>query len=428
MLNITTRRLAAALGRRGVFYGWVVVLVCFLVLCVNFGVRLSFGVFFEALTRGGEFGWTRADTAGVFSLSVLVQAFTSGLVGWLLDRFGVRRVFAIGLTVLGIGLILTSRIQSLLQFYLAFGLVTGLGTAILGLTIHGTTVSRWFDRRGPRGLAIGIAYAGTGIGILALAPLIERVIAIAGWRPAYLLLAGLALLVALPLSLLLLRDTPQELGLRPLGAPAAHSSGPAAHAAAADRAWSFAAALRTPAFWLLLVAGFCSLYTLRMVTVHQVAHFVDRGVARATAATVFGGAGLITASSYIGFGMLSDRIGRERSFYLGAAAQAIALTMLLLLPNSAPPAYLYAYALLWGVGEGSRSGLLTAIASDRFAGPQLGAIVGTLGAAFGLGAAAGSWSGGLIYDGIGSYTPAFLSALAATGLACACVALARANA
>ncbi|MBX0328452.1 MFS transporter [Oscillochloris sp. ZM17-4] len=419
------RRFAASLERRGVFYGWVVVLVCFLVLCVNFGVRLSFGIFFEALTRGGEFGWARADTAGVFSLSVLVQAFTSALVGWLLDRFGVRWVFAIGLLVLGVGLALTSRITSLLGFYLAFGLVTGLGTAILGLTIHGTTVSRWFDRRGPRGLAIGLAYAGTGIGILLLAPLIERVIAASGWRPAYLLLSALALGGALPLSLLLLRDTPVELGLRPLGAAAAGSE---AHARQApERRWSFAEALRTPAFWLLMLAGLCSLYTLRMVTVHQVAHFVDRGVTRATAAAVFGGSGLVTAGSYIGFGLLSDRIGRERSFYLGAAAQALALIMLLALPGDAPLAYLYAYAVLWGVGEGSRSGLLTAIASDRFAGPQLGAIVGTLGAAFGLGAAIGSWAGGLIFDGLGSYTPAFLSALVATGVACGCVAIAKGN-
>jgi MFS family permease len=425
-MDIATRHIAAALGRRGIFYGWVVVLVCFLVLCVNFGVRLSFGIFFEALTRGGEFGWTRADTAGVFSLSVLVQAFTSALVGWLLDRFGARWVYAIGLLILGGGLALTSRIHSLLDFYLAFGLLTGLGTAVLGLTIHGTMVSRWFDRRGPRGLAIGVAYAGTGIGILLLAPLLEAVIAAAGWRSAYLLLAGLALAVALPVSLLLLRDSPSALGLRPQGLPS-ESDAPASARHAPERRWSLAEALRTPAFWLLMVAGVCSLYTLRMVTVHQVAHFVDRGVPRATAAAVFGGAGLITAASYIGFGLLSDRIGREGSFYLGAAAQAAALVMLLLLPAGAPVPYLYAYALLWGVGEGSRSGLLTSIASDRFAGPELGAIVGSLGAFFGLGAALGSWTGGLIFDGLGSYTPALLSAIAATALACLCVGAARRN-
>jgi MFS family permease len=228
------------------------------------------------------------------------------------------------------------------------------------------------------------------------------------------------------MSLLLLRDSPVDLGLRAQGLPANSVLQVSAHQAS-EKHWSFAEALRAPAFWLLMAAGLCSLYTLRLVTVHQVAHFVDRGVSRATAATVFGSSGLITAASYIGFGLLSDRIGRERAFYLGAVAQAVALAMLLGLSGDSPPVYLYTYALLWGVGEGSRSGLLTSIVSDRFAGSQLGTIVGTLGAFFGLGAAVGSWAGGLIFDGVGSYTPAFLSALVATSVACACVAIARAK-
>ncbi|NJN15625.1 MAG: MFS transporter [Oscillochloris sp.] len=417
---LSVERFAAALNRRGLFYGWVIVWICFLVLCVNFAVRLSFGIFFEAFTRGNEFNWTRADTAGVFSLSVLVQAFTSGLVGWMLDRLGARAVYVIGLLVLGSGLIVTSRMQSLVDFFLAFGIWTGLGTAILGLTIHGATISRWFGRDGGRGLAIGMAYAGTGMGILVLAPLLERVIATIGWREAYLMLAGCALLLALPMVLLLLCTSPRDLGLHPRDG--ADSAGVGANRKS-DIIWTFGAAMHSPAFWLLMLAGFASLYTLRMITVHQVAHFVDQGVPRLTAAAIFGGAGLITAASYISFGFLSDRIGRAQAFYFGALAQAIALVMLLFLPLNAPSWYLYTYALLWGIGEGSRSGLLTAIVSDRFGGAQIGAIVGTLGGFFGFGAAVGSWAGGLIYDGLGGYALAFSSAIVATGLACACVAI-----
>jgi MFS family permease len=289
--------------------------------------------------------------------------------------------------------------------------------------VHGTTVSRWFERGGARGLAIGLAYAGTGIGIFVLAPIIERVIAASDWRNAYLLLAALALVGVLPITLLLLRGTPALLGLHAAGAPIAQTASGKPTAGPARRDWSFAAALRSPVFWLLMTAGFLSLFTLRMITVHQVAHFVDRGVPRLTAATAFGGAGLITAFAYIGFGTLSDRIGRERAFYLGAAAQVTALVMLLSLPTNASLVYIYGYALLWGIGEGSRSGLLTAITSDYFSGTQLGSIVGTLGAFFGLGAAAGSWAGGLIFDAQGSYTLALISAGVATILACVCVAL-----
>lgn len=423
-MDLSPVSLPVRLSRRGVFYGWVIVFICFSVLCLNFGVRLSFGIFFEALTRDGEFGWSRGETAGVFSLSVLVQALTSAFVGWLLDRLGVRWVFVGGLLIIAGGLILTSRMTSLRDFYLFFGLCVGLGSSILGLSVHGTTISRWFGRGGRRGLAIGLAYAGTGIGILALAPILERIIAWFDWRTAYLALAGLGVALVLP-TLLLLRDSPARFGLRPDG-----DLGDERHAAnheprPAPPAWTFGQALRSPAFWLLMLAGVCSLFTLRMITVHQIAYLVDQGVPRLTAATVFGGAGLITALSYIGFGSLSDRIGRENAFGIGALAQLAALALLMGLNSSAPVGLLYLYALLWGIGEGSRSGLLTAIAGDSFAGRDMGTIIGMLGGFFGLGAAIGSWAGGLIFDWSGNYLPAFAMAFAATLLAVGCVFAAR---
>lgn len=441
--------LPALLHKRRIFYGWVVVFVSFVVVCLAFGVRLTFGIFFEALTRDSEFGWGRGATAGVFSLSMIVFALGGAPVGWMLDRLGSRRVFVTGILVLVSGLVLTSLLTSLWQFYLFYGVWTGLGITILGLAVHAAMLSRWFDRQGRRGLAIGLAFSGTGVGILLLAPAVERLIAAYNWRVAFLFLALLLVVLALPLTLLLLRDSPDELGLTPDGATVHHSrevvdhpsNAPAAHAPLAHldtpipnsqvlsnphRAdWSWARAARTPAFWLLMLSGMLSLFTLRMATVHQVAHFVDNGVSRLTAATVFGSSGLVTALAFIGFGSLSDCIGREQSFYLGSLAQITALGLLIGLWEGAPPVFLYAYALLWGIGEGSRSGLLTAIASDTFPGPAVGVIVGTLGGFFGLGAALGSWLGGAVYDWSGSYVPAFQVALAATLVASASIFAAR---
>lgn len=91
--------LAARLQRQRIFYGWVIVFVCFLVLCLAFGVRLSFSIFFAALAHSDTFGWSRGETAGVFSLSMLVFALAGAPVGWLLDRLGARRVFVIGILV-----------------------------------------------------------------------------------------------------------------------------------------------------------------------------------------------------------------------------------------------------------------------------------------------------------------------------------------
>jgi len=173
-----------------------------------------------------------------------------------------------------------------------------------------------------------------------------------------------------------------------------------------------------------MFGGALSLFTLRMITVHQVAHFVDKGIPRLTAAAVFGSAGLVTALAFIGFGSLSDRIGRESTFYLGTMAQVAAISLLILLREGVPTPYLYTYAVLWGLGEGSRSSLLTAIASDAFPGPALGAIVGTLGTFFAVGAGLGSWLGGAVHDWTGTYLPAFVAALMATVVAAICIFLA----
>jgi len=412
----------------GIFYGWIIVLVSFIVIGLVFGVRLSFGLFFDTLTHSGEFGWTRADTALAFSLTMIVFALTSTWVGWSLDRWGVRRVFVVGLLVLASGLALTSRMMSLVQFYLFYGVWTGFGITILGLSMQAAVIARWFDQLGRRGLAIGLAFSGTGIGILILAPVVERTIRSSDWRSAYLLLAGLVLALGLPAVLLLLRDRPADLGLLPDGLERrspilsdVNLDRVGAQAAALSRVearpWTLRRALGAMNFWLLMASGTLSLFTLRMVTVHQVSHFVDNGIPRPLAATILGGTGLVTAISFIFFGSLSDRIGRSRSFYIGALAQGVALILLLTVGPETSRGMLTLYALLWGIGEGSRSGLLTAIAGDLFAGPSLGAILGALGGFFGIGAAAGSWFGGYMYDLSASYIVPFSLALLATGAA-----------
>jgi MFS family permease len=418
--------------RSGLFYGWVIVLVCFVLMSLVFGIRFSFGVFFDALARSGDFAWTRGDTAAAFSLSMIMLALFGPLAGWLLDRFGSRRVIVMGLLLMASGLAMTSQMTSLLQFYVFYGVWAGLGVTILSLGTYATTVSRWFDRQGRRGLAIGLAFAGTGIGTLVLAPLSERIIALTDWRMAFLAQAALLAGVGVPLTLLLLRDTPASIGLRPDGAAEMGISISAAPGEVvppppepAPRQWTWGQAARTPVFWLIILSGVLSLFTLRLVTVHQVSYLVDVGVPLATSAVVFGSSGLITGLSFVVFGRLSDRIGREAAFSIGAVAQICALTILIVLRAETPLAVLYGYALLWGIGEGSRSGLLSAIASDAFPGPALGAIVGTLSGAFGLGAALGSWGGGVIFDVSGSYVPALQLALAATVVASAGVLLSR---
>ena len=424
---------AQLLKRQNIFYGWVIVFVCFIIIGLAFGIRLTFGLFFDTLTRGGDFSWGRANTAGVFSTTMIVFALGSAPCGWMLDRWGTRRLFAAGVLVMASGLASTSRMTSLFQFYLFYGVVTGLGITMLGLSMQAATISRWFDRTGRRGLAIGIAFSGTGFGILILAPILEQIISQLDWRTAYIFLAALLITVALPLVFFLLRNRPGDINLiadgrdtrRATPAPQTSVRPSTDHPPTVQitDSWTIHRALRTARFWLLMISGAASLFTLRMITVHQVAHFVDLGIPRLTAATILGSTGMVTAGAFIVFGLLSDRIGRGASFAIGAIAQLTALYLLITLGRDATSTQMYTYALLWGIGEGSRSGLLTATAGDIFPGNALGTIVGTLGGFFGAGAATGSWLAGWLFDSLGNYTLAFQIAFFATIMATVCMAV-----
>ncbi len=387
------------------YYGWVIVAISFLTLLVVFGIRLSFSVFFVALID--EFGWGRADTAFIFSASMITFALASTPAGIALDRWGARRVFGVGVLVLGAGLLLSGMITGLWQLVLAYGVVASLGITILGLGLQASLVSRWFRSR--RGLAIGLAFAGTGIGSLLLTPGVEFVIAAWDWRIAYWALAALAFL-GFPVNALLLRSNPAEMGLRPDG-----ETDLEAESARRDPVgdWTLGAAARAPAFWLLMLAGLLAIGPVRMLTVHQLAAITDAGFPRSEAAALVGLGGAVTAGSFILFGALSDRIGRGRAYVLGAVCLVAAIALLNGLRRPEQVAFLWGYVLLFGLGEGSRASLVTATASDLFPGRAVGAVNGAVGSMFGLGAAFFPWLAGWIFDRLGSYTLALQIAASA---------------
>ena len=196
----------------GVFYGWVIVIVSFISLILVMGTRFSFGVFYISILE--ETGWSRAATAGIFSVSMLTYAAVSLGVGAAFDRLGPRRMFPLAALLLVIGFALSSRITTLWQFYLFYGVVVGAGFAALGFVSHVSLISRWFVRK--RGLANSLALSGQGVGTLILAPLGAYLIAQFGWRQSYLMYALLIGLL-IPVMLIWHRDSPESLGLQPDG-------------------------------------------------------------------------------------------------------------------------------------------------------------------------------------------------------------------
>lgn len=395
-------------ARTSLYYGWVIVAVSFFALIVVFGIRLSFAVFFVELVE--TFGWPRANTSLIFSTTMVTFALTSTLAGISLDRLGVRITFGAGTLILSFGLFLSSRIEAFWQLVVAYGVIAGLGITILGLALQASLIAKWFRKR--RGMAIGIAFAGTGIGTLLITPGVEWVMRVADWRTAYLALAGLAA-AGFPAVVLLLRSRPEDMGLHIDGeAPAENARDPDEDLAIPPTAdWTFRAASRTASFWLVMLAGFTAIGPIRMLTVHQMAILTDAGIPRLTAAGFIGSAGLVTAAVFIVAGALSDRFGRRATYLLGSVCLVGAMLLLDTFSVPGQTAWLPLYVALVGIGEGSRSSLVTAVAADLFPGRALGAINGTTGAMFGLGAAILPWLAGYLFDLQGSYSNAFWIAI-----------------
>lgn len=391
------------------YYGWTIVGVSFVTLGISFGIWYSFSVFFVAILK--EFGWSRAATAGVFSVFMMVQSGSAVLIGSLLDRHGPRRILPLGSILIVLGLLATSRMNSLFEMYLFFGVITGLGICAIGYPSHSIFLPKWFVKR--RGLAIGIAMSGIGIGMQVLVPAIQYVISTRGWRMGFVALAIIVLGIVIPLNAIFQRKGPEEVGTWPDGreAPPVPGSSPGAPVIP-DPQWTLARTLREPRYWFLFLTFSFTPMAIQGVLIHQVAHVVDKGFSAGKGAIIFGLVGIMGAVGKILFGALSDRIGRTTAFAMGMGCAFLGVVSLMMLQPERG-FVLYVYAVFFGLGYGSIAPIFPAHAADLFYGPHFGRIYGSLSIGGGLGGASGTWLSGKIFDLTGSYGIAFLIVLSA---------------
>jgi MFS family permease len=382
---------------------WLMVAVTFGTLVVTYGVWYSYSVFLVALVQ--HFGWSRSLVAGAFSLLVLVHGGLGPLIGWMARRYGPRRLFLAGGVVMGIGLALTAETREWWHLYLSFAGLTAVGISLAGWVPAVILVQGWFPRR--FGTAMGVASAGIGVGILGLIPLAQIVIDRWGWQWAFRMEAALTVGWLLPAAIWLIRDPPG------FGTPESSPDGTRT-APSIDAHWTLATAARTWRFWGVAAGYFTGNFATQMLMIHQVAYLVDHGVSPMTAATVGGAVGLVSIGAKVGWGIFSDRAGRELTCTLAFGCVGASIAVLVLAgqhPSSALP---FLYAVLIAFGYGVLSPVFPAIARDLFPGPGFSTIYGTLYGVICLGLAAGAWSAGKIFDVTGSYAAALWIALAMT--------------
>ncbi len=376
-------------GRR-----WSIAATTFVTLVVIYGVWYSYSVFLVALVR--EFGWSRSRVAGAFSVFVLIHGALGPFVGWMARRYGPRRLFLLGAVVMGIGLSLTAQTTEWWHLYLAFGGLTAVGISLAGWVPAVVLIQGWFPSR--FGTAMGLASAGIGVGIFGLIPLAQFVIDGWGWQWAFRMEAFLTMGWLLPATRWLIRDPPDVGRSAPRTAPLAQALSPTY--------WTLASAVRTWRFWGVAAVYFTGNFATQMLMIHQVAYLVDHGVSAIVAATVGGTVGLVSIGGKVGWGVLSDRSGRELACTLAFGCVA-ASTGVLVLAGRSPASWLpFAYAVLIGLGYAVLSPVFPAVASDLFGGPGFSTIYGTLYAVICVGLAGGAWFAGEIFDITASYAAA----------------------
>jgi MFS family permease len=321
----------------------------------------------------------------------------------LIDRIGGRKTLMLGGVILAIGLGFSSTISAIWQFYFWVGIVSAAGIALIGMVPHVAILTRAFPLR--RGTALGIAWAGGGVGIVLLVPVTQLMIDNWSWPMAYVGLAAITALLVIPPVQFFLPNSEKPGPTKLTGAKAQvdeHQS----------TDWTVKRALTNSAFWLLFIARTLASLGNQIIVTHQIAHAVDVGYAKVFAASMFGLMGVISIGGRIMFGYLADVMRRELVFTWVQIVSAVGVLALLAMRDDTTPWLLYIYGVCYGLGQGSRALVLSAISADIFHGKHFGAIFGFFTFSIGIGGAIGAWLGGFLFDVMGNYTVPFWVSLA----------------
>ena len=290
-----------------------VLALCFALSVLGRGLGESFTVFLLPISE--SFGWDRAQVVSVYSLTALAGGLASPLIGRLFDYSGPRSVYSLGLLLLGGAFLFAANASRLWQFQLSIGLCVGIGIAFIGNVPNSILLGRWFGPRLPTAMAV--VYSATGAGVLILLPASQLLIDHVGWRGAYQIFGGAALVLLVPLLILPWR-------LFSTGSPHLAKS---AAAGVADDGWTLSSAMRHHAFWALFSTFFFTAIGMYAIAPQVVAYLIDAGFPPLQAATAWGFSGVVLLFGMLGVSWLDGIIGRRPSVLLSYALSIVGIVL-----------------------------------------------------------------------------------------------------
>ena len=389
------------------FYGWIIVGLALIANGMSsWPVWSGVGVWIKVLEI--HFGWSRAQLTGAFSMAQLEGSIIGPLMGYLIDKLGPRRMVFIGFIITGLGFLLFSRTNSLIIFYLSYGLIM-LGTAAGTWLPFMSVVNRWFVRK--RGVSMAVAGLGSPLGGLALVPVLAWAVAPEshGWAVTAQWIGVVFLCMAWPVSQLI-RVRPEDYGLRPDGDPPDQVVPDAARAArrapSPDQLqFTGRQAIRTPAFWLITFGHAFSSILFATLTVHLVPMLTDKGLSLQAAANMFSVVMGVAAVFQLIGGYAGDRLPKNAVIAFFGFIQAGGFLMAVMV-DSLPTAIMF--AATFGAGFGGRNPLTTAIRGDYFGEKAFATITGISSAPMYMLMLAAPLFAAFMFDSTNSYTVSFL--------------------
>lgn len=380
---------------------WTIAGMGLVILMITNGLTaVAISVFDESLLN--EFGWSRGELKFRDFLNFAVVALFAPFGGLILDRVGARRMLVAGCLVLAVAYFAYSRIDRLLQMYVIH---VAFAVALLaaGTMVVIVLVSSWFVEK--RGLAIGIALVGTSAGSFLLPPLNAVLIGELGWRRTFVLEAFFPLVILL-LVLLLVRNSPAEVGGHAVGVAA---DGPDPRRSGLE----FGQALRTRTFWAIGSSGFLIYYSILAIFAHLFLHMRDLGYEPKVAASALSLLSLVAMSSKLGSGWLADRFDRHKVFMACLALMLVGVGGLSTMNGGM---WVWSSVALVGLGWGGLFTLYNMLTVNNFGLKAIGKINGSVSSMEAFGGGLGIWLTGVLFDVFGSYQVPFLVLLACVAL------------
>ena len=383
-----------------IYYGWVIVLITFISSMTTAGIG-GYGLSFFLIPMSEALNVSRTEFSAI-TVFRLISLPIIPIIGLFIDRKnGARIIMSLGGLAGGISLIMVSRVNTLIEFFLIFGVVFGFATTAIGGQLVGPAVlSKWFVKQ--RGRVMAISAIGISGGGLVIAPLAGWLIQEFGWRMAWVALGSTMLIAVVPISALFMRRQPEDMELLPDGATLTHAENEAP--TEIEYSWSTKRALQTKALWSLLLVQSLGLFSLMPVLFHQVAFMQDKGFSvqeSTTIATMLAGFAIIGKVIY---GYFAEKYSIK--MILGFCLIPAGLSLLLLI-NAKNLIYLYAYAIIHGITMGGFPPMMNVVWASYFGRANMGSIRGVTTPLGNIIGALSPLIAGWMWDSSGDYTLAF---------------------